>query len=59
MLNLFAAALCAEFIANGHRVKTYWAGGGFRGERRAFWNAKAAEILPGVLAAGLWKWTAD
>lgn len=55
MLNLFAAALCSAFIANGHRSKTYWAGGDFSGERRAFWNAKAAEILPGVLAAGLWK----
>lgn len=51
MLPLFAAALCNEFIANNHHVKPYWAGGDFSGERRAFWNAKAAEVLPGVLAA--------
>ena len=48
MLPLFAAALCGQFVAQGHHVSHYWrcppAG-------RAFWNAKAVEVLPGVLAA--------
>lgn len=52
MLALFAAALCGQFIANGHCVTPYHDA---HPTGRAFWNAKAAEVLPGVLAAIIWK----
>ena len=52
MLDLFAASLCAQFIDNGHRVLPYWK---CTETGRAFWAGKAAEVLPGVLAALLWR----
>lgn len=52
MIRLFAAALCNAFRTAGHGVLPYFRCSALG---RNFWDAKAMEVLPGVIAAHLWR----
>lgn len=52
MIHLFAVAICSAARTNGLRVLPYFDCSALG---RAYWDAKAVEVLPGVIAAHLWR----